>query len=75
MKILIIKKKNINVIISYSSKKILIITEILKTLILTAIPEKTQKNIWFLISLDNYVPKKVNKNIFILSKKNKNKFS
>ena len=45
MKILIIKKKkNINVIISYSSKKkILIITEILKTLILTAIPGKTQK--------------------------------
>ena len=69
------KKKNINVIISYSSKKNFDNNGNFKDSYFDSNSKKNPENIWFLISLDNYVPKKVNKNIFILSKKNKNKFS
>ena len=72
MKILIIK--NINVIISYSSKKIFDNNGNFKDSILTAIPGKPRKYLVFNF-LDNYVPKNVNKNIFIFFKKNKNKFN
>ena len=36
---------------------------------------KNKKNIWFLISLDNYIPNKLNQNIIIFSKKKKNSFN
>lgn len=33
------------------------------------------KFVWFLISLDNYIPKKISKNIYIIGKKNPKSFS
>ena len=64
------KKKNINVIISYSSKKNFDNNGNFKDSYFDSNSGKPRKYLVFNF-LDNYVPKKVNKNIFILSKKKK----
>ena len=65
------KRKNINVIVSYSSKDNFDKNGYFYDSYFNHNSKKDRKNVWFLISLDNYVPKKIDKNIFLLSKKSK----
>lgn len=69
------KKKIIDtIIISYCSKKDFDSNGVFYDKYF-GISSKNKNYLWFLISLDHFLPKKVNNNIIILKKINKNKFN
>ena len=69
------KIKKANVIVSYSHKDNFDKNGHFNDPYFNASSKKNKNNLWFLISLDNYLPKKIDDNIFLLLKKNKFKFS
>ena len=61
------KKNNVNIIISYSTKKNFDNKGNFYDYYFS-ISNKKKNILWFLVSLDNFIPKKINENIIIISK-------